>query len=155
MKSVFKAIFAVIFSIIIIQTSQASAQETSTLTRPRTEFGSEFWAEVRQLIEKCAVQTVAFDLEGRKVQGPLRSACAEIQVSDNGVAFELHGERYFAFLEESEFSDDGDLFNVIVQDAHGEVVAYRSEAVAFGDVLLGLAGHLNGMPEVLDPTLLI
>jgi hypothetical protein len=109
-----------------------------------------FWQDVRDLLLKCAVQPYAVNANGRRVYGPLKSRCSEVQVTDAGARFSLNGETYVAQLKESEQSDGGDLFDVTVLDSKGQVFAVRNCALAFGDVLLGLAGRDEGFDEEYD-----
>jgi hypothetical protein len=101
-----------------------------------------FWEKVHNLIQHCAVQPYILD-NGKKVYGPLRSNCVEVLVQGSQAQFNLDGVWYVASLTDSDDSDGGDLNDITVRkmsDTSGDVVAERHNALAFGDILVGLAG---------------
>ena len=90
-----------------------------------------FLEQVRGLVQHCAVQPA---------RGPLESKCTEVLVKGSQAQLQLNGEWYSANIVDSEDSDGGDLNNIFVQDQNGTQVAELHNALAFGDILLGLAG---------------
>lgn len=99
-----------------------------------------FWNEIA-FLRNCVAFPVYSDGEGRQHAGRLLSRCPEIRVLDATHArLTLSGATFEATLSDSRESDGGDLNDVIVRDAAGNVVAQRGNVPAFGDILLGLLG---------------
>lgn len=122
----------------------------SALAEQITEVGpwDGFWDEVHDFVKKCAVQPYVEQGEGQKSFLPLKSICKELTVNGSRAKFTLKGHQFRATLFDSEFSDGGDINDVVVKDAAGGIVAERNSVLAFGDVLLGLAGGDNNFPQV-------
>lgn len=124
--------------------SHALASEAESPARSR------FWDQVQNLVLSCAVEPVKV-ADGRKITGPLRSSCDEVQVSGNEARLFVDGRWYTAVLTDSAESDGGDLNDIRVEDEKGNVVAELHNVPAFGDVLLGLAGGQAKVQEVNVP----
>jgi hypothetical protein len=98
---------------------------------PQQARQNQFWEQVHGLMQRCTIQ---------KTTGPLESNCAEVQVKGSQARFQLGNEWYLADIVESAESDGGDLNDVTVLDQNGATVAQRTNTLAFGDILLALAG---------------
>ena len=127
-------LFAVLFSQSAFSAQAGTASQNS------------FWEKVRGLVQQCSVQTFTVE-NGKKVDGPLRSNCAELQATGSEARFKLDGEWYSASIADSSDADGGDLNDVLVQDQNGSSVATRHNTLAFGDILVGLAGGQVQLPQ--------
>jgi hypothetical protein len=140
----------VLIAVFLTVASGAQAQELAPMQANR------FWNDVRALVVQCAVRPYTVE-NGEKVFDDLRSKCAELQVQDSNAIFSLsrdfNGERFVAVLEESPYSDGGDLDNLIIKDATGEVIARRENVPAFGDILVALAGGEVQSSELYVPSI--
>ncbi|MCM2323122.1 MAG: hypothetical protein NDJ90_07645 [Oligoflexia bacterium] len=105
-----------------------------------------FWKETRELVLRCAVQPIELR-DGREVAPPMQSTCPEVQLNELGARLELRDGTFFAYLEEARDSDGGDLFHVRVLNESRRVVTVRKNVLAFGDILLALAGSPEGIRE--------
>jgi hypothetical protein len=117
-----------------------SAAALADPAQSSTRAQERFWTDVRDLVSRCSVQEIDRDSSGRIASSHLRSSCAELEVRGATATFTIEGETFVASMTESTLSDDGDLWNVYVQDSEGRLVATRTNVLAFGDILLALAG---------------
>lgn len=116
---------------------------------------SELWSDIHDFLMKCAVQPYAVQPSGQKIYAEIRSVCSELRVRGNTAFFVLDGRSFFATAVDSRYSDDGDLNDVRVRDARGNIIAERTHVLAFGDVLLALNGGDNNFRQVYDPSILL
>jgi hypothetical protein len=124
-------------------------------------FGNNTWAtetspflkNLQTLVQGCTVRTYTQGTNGLKVYGPLKSHCAEVRSFGAKAEIILDNEKYTVTLAESPLADGGDLDNIEIQDSNGVVVAQLSNVLAFGDILLGLAGADVELPELHVQTL--
>jgi hypothetical protein len=108
-----------------------------------------FLESVQQLVRSCVVRPYSVT-DGKKTYGFLKSRCSNVQTHGAWAEFSLGNTKYVASLEESLDSDGGDLDNIDIKDLNGAVVAHLSNVLAFGDILLGLAGANVELPELYD-----
>jgi len=113
----------------------------------------DFWKKLNSLVAQCAVKPYTV-VQGVKDYGPLRSLCQELHANGTQATFVLEGEKFSARIEESADADGGDLDDLYVQNSEGSVIAQRQNVLAYGDILLGLAGgdvESNDVREVYAP----
>jgi len=108
---------------------------------------SDFWQQTHDFVLKCAVQPFAVRA-GHKVFHPLRSICPNLVVKNGNALFTMNGKSYRATLHESDYSDGGDLNDVVVTSTDGSFSVERTYIPAFNDVILALAGGDDGFPMV-------
>jgi len=137
-----------LFVVLALFLASSSVQASS-----RQDSEARFWADVKVLMQECAVQPYSVDHTGKKVYGALENVCNEIEVFETSAKFVLNGRLYYAFLTESRFADEGDLNDLVVRDSRGEIVATRTNIPAFGDILLALAGSDEGLRHRYDSNL--
>jgi hypothetical protein len=110
-----------------------------------------FWAGLDTLASQCAVVPYAV-VDGTKVRGMARSQCANLSVKNNQLEFTVLGETFTAQVQDSADSDGGDLNDLQVTNAQGEVVVHASNVLAYGDVIQALVGSKVQLKEVYDPS---
>jgi hypothetical protein len=142
-----------LIALILVSAFSLQAQATEIPARD-----DNFLSTAEALVLNCVVQPYALGPDGRKVFGNLRSTCVELKVderdtADRRVEFSMNDQSYVAFVQESESSDGGDLYDVTVVDERASVVATRKSIAAFGDALLALAGGEKAFRLEYDPAL--
>lgn len=110
-----------------------------------------FWAGLDSLASQCAVIPYAI-IDGTKVQGVTRSQCANLAVKNNQLDFTVLGQPFTAQVQDSADSDGGDLNDLQVTNAQGEVIVQASNVLAYGDVIQALVGSQVQLKEVYDPS---
>ena len=122
----------------------------SALALPASASAGEgvFWSDMKELVARCVVQPVSVDTNGQKIYAHLESHCRELRVTRTGATIIMKNVPYQAILTVSEDADDGDLDHVSIHDFAGREVASAKNVLAYGDVLLALAGGQYSFPEV-------
>ena len=138
----FKAVqYLVLVSVVLFsQTSFAGSYGTAA-----------FLQNVQQLVRSCVVRPYRIE-NGKKVYGFLKSNCVQVRTFGKAAEFALGKTPFIAILEESPDADGGDLDNIVIKNALGTPVASLTNVLAFGDILLGLAGADVELPELYDQT---
>jgi hypothetical protein len=92
---------------------------------------------------------------GQKVLGNLRSICPELEVNGAQARFRIQGHAFQAQVQDSTYSDGGDLSDLTIRGARGEILAKAPTVLAYGDVILALALGNPEFVEIEDDTLLL
>jgi hypothetical protein len=106
-----------------------------------------FWDGLKTLASECVVRPYTLQ-EGQKTYGHTESDCHGLKVNGPKAVFEIDGQLYVAYVQDSADSDGGDLNDLFVQDASGVVVIQEHNVLAFGDVLWALLGQKVQLNEV-------
>ncbi len=132
---------AIVFSVsLLLGTTCFAHTETS---------GHELLSDLQTLAIKCVVRTYSVNGDGKKVYTTLKNVCSQIVVSDPATAHvQLDNETFVVVIRESDDSDGGDLNNVLVYNANGQLVAQKLNVVAFDNILMGLSGGKLNFSEV-------
>ncbi len=142
-----KKIFVVLSVLALNLVSTAHALETSFIE-------SSFLKQVHAYVKTCAVQPYAYDRGGKKVMGYLRPVCDNLKVQGSIATFVVYGHLYTATVHDSEYSDGGDLNDLVIRNQDGAVVAEVRNILSFGDVLLAMAGGDDNFAMEYDPSVL-
>ncbi|OFZ82163.1 MAG: hypothetical protein A2583_07580 [Bdellovibrionales bacterium RIFOXYD1_FULL_53_11] len=110
-----------------------------------------FKKDVHDFVVRCAVQPYHYGHGGRKIVTPVKSICKELVIADNHARFVIGGAPYSAILFDSEYSDGGDINDLIIRDRSLRIVADWRHIPAFGDVALALAGGTDDFKQVFEP----
>ncbi len=142
--------FANSLSMISVSLNVLALVAVSTLVAPASASAGDvaFWSEVKGLVARCVVQPVSIDENGQKVYAKLASRCHELRVNRTGAKIIIGDKILQAVLTESEQADGGDLDHVSIRDSFGREVASAKNVLAYGDILLALAGGQYSFPEV-------
>ena len=141
--------FSIRTSIVAILVSLAALNASADPQTVRPNPSSFSWDLTRHLVLNCAVQPVRTREDGRFESLPARSICpAELSVDGNIARFEVQKKSYTAVLTESEDSDGGDLNDLVIMNSKGRTVAREQNILAFGDILVALAGSADELRQV-------
>jgi hypothetical protein len=124
--------------------SRAFAEHLSTEQRQITD-------QIREKIIQCAVRPLARKPTGGLIQYPWISQCQEVRVYHNRAQVETRSGIYTIYLYDSEYSDGGDLNDIEILDANGNIVFEATGVLAFGDVLYAVVGDDFSVPYVVLP----
>jgi len=127
---------------------------------PQAKADSFSWPSLQRLLKRCVVIPTGEVEPGYFQTTNWASTCPrELKVTNSTAWFHLNGTEYQATMTDSLYSDGGDLNDVIVRTLQGTEVGRRENVLAYGDILLALAGgdenfpRVTVSPELLDPAL--
>lgn len=108
------------------------------------QMSSNIFSELKSETQKCAVQILDADFDGKQKPTIFVSDCATLVIHSSEVAqVFVQGQWVTAKIYESEDSDGGDLYDLSIFDINGHLIAERTNTPAFGHVVLALAGSGN------------
>jgi hypothetical protein len=109
-----------------------------TVARASVERHVEAQDEIRATLDRCLVRTYGLKADGGRVLGPYLSSCPELvrqgRTALIPLSLEDGSERSWEIrLLGSEYSDGGDLWDVVVWDEKGHLLMEAQRVPAFGD----------------------
>ena len=125
----------------------ANASGTTSAFAPEVQ---KVLIEVQTIARRCAFRPVKI-MNGRKVEGRLRSRCPNLLISNNEALIQVREGVVHAILTDSPNSDGGDLNDLRFETRRGKLIAQIPGVLAYGDVLMALTGN-SQIPEVIDST---
>ncbi len=108
--------------------------------------------EIRATLERCLIRTYGLKEDGVRVLGPYLSQCSGL-VRQGRTAFvpvspEQESEKGWEIrLIGSEYSDGGDLWDVVVWDERGHLLLEAQRVLAFGDAFEAIAILTGAEPQ--------
>lgn len=105
---------------------------------------------IRDRVRQCTIIPFTYNENKTRVEHALKSHCPEVKVLPTAnyqvtAKIKVAGHRFIATLIETEFTD-GDFFDVEIRDLESNDVYRIYNALAYGDVLLGvLDGNTRGV----------
>ena len=103
----------------------------------------ELISDIKIETKKCAVQIVAVNTDSEQVQA-FRSVCNTLViVSRDEAQIQIEGEWLTAKITESAESDGGDLDDLAITNANGQVLATKTNIPAYDSVVVAMAGDSN------------
>ncbi len=115
--------------------------------RAETRPARDLLKDLESLALHCVVQPFRIDALGHEVRSALKSLCPELVQTPTGAVAKLDDQNYSVSWVESAASDDGDLDDLMVQDAQGRIVATRKNVAAFGSVFLAMTAGRDEFRE--------
>jgi hypothetical protein len=101
-----------------------------------TSASSTILKDIKEEVKKCAAKD-----SGSGTAAQFKSTCSSVRLISKSQAQILLGSEWFtAKVSESEDSDGGDLDNLKVYNSRGELVAQRSNVIAYDNVVYAMIG---------------
>jgi hypothetical protein len=111
-----------------------------------------FWDGLTSLASKCAVVPYAV-VNGTKIQGVARAQCSQFILNNDVLTFSVLGQTFTAQVQDSADSDGGDLNDLEVKDAQGNVILEETDVLAYRDVIQALVGSKVELQQVYDSSI--
>jgi len=119
----------------------AALASLAAVTQARADVSPLLLDRLAVIVQNCAVAEVRESYDHRSIQSFV-SRCQVLQIQSNSKALIYdQGQWYQALVTENADSDGGDLDDLTIRNAAGQVVATRTAFPAFDNVIFALAGH--------------